>query len=155
MEDYVSILKAFVNADIEFAVIGTWALKCYFPKEMENYPILDCDLVLNPDIQNIQKAFEELKKNGFRPSVWGKVFEKMPSQENLAGKFYMRAEKNRLRLDLTYECEWIEWEKMKSETVWVNEIPLASISHIKMLKEIKGQAKDWALIHDLFGKSHS
>jgi hypothetical protein len=140
MEDYLPILRSLADAGVEFAAIGTWALKVYFPEKMKDYVLHDCDVVLAPDLGNVRLAIDLLIENGWETSIWGECVDANVSPSMLSGKYYVRAIAGDLRLDLTYECA-ISWIKMQSSIVHHLGTPLASISNIMQLRKLKFEAQ--------------
>jgi hypothetical protein len=136
MEDYLPILRSLVDAGVEFAAIGTWALKAYFPEKLKNYVLHDCDVALAPDLENVRRAIHHLNENGWQTDIWGECVDANVSPDFLRGKFYIRATQGKLTLDLTYEC-LIDWQETWPEIRVQDGIPLASIAQILKLKHAK------------------
>lgn len=138
MEAYLPVLRLLVEADVRLALIGTWALKAYFPDEMRDYVLRDCDAVLEPSLENVRRAIGTLLQAGWPPMLWGEPVDAQVGAERLQGKFYLRAERDELCLDLTYECP-IGWGELVAGCEWRNGVPLAAANHIWHLKALKAQ----------------
>jgi hypothetical protein len=149
MESYFEILQQFSAARVEYCVIGTWALKAYFPKEMREYELHDCDLAIHPTVSNIQNAADILRLNGWELRIWGAEIPELISAELLTGKYYVRAQKAELTLDLSYALEHPNWAQMSEGVVPWEGFSLAALRHIVMLKLQKGKAEDLDLLRQL------
>lgn len=148
MEDYLPILRALHLANVSYAVIGTWALKAYFPDAMREYALHDCDLVLAPEQGNIGLAIAVLNAQGWEARVWGELIDQQVSSVEFEGKYYVRAQQGDLVLDLTYEC-MIDWDEMEANRGIWNGLWLASVTDLATLKRIKGTARDLELLRIL------
>ncbi|MFN8395589.1 MAG: hypothetical protein U0176_13195 [Bacteroidia bacterium] len=138
MEAYISILEALVGEGVEFAVIGTWALKVHFPEAMRDYPVHDCDLVIRPEEENVRVAVRALRSQGWKVTVWERELGPEFVIADLGGKFYLRSRKEELTVDLTFECP-IPWYEMAAGIEWWNGLPLASVGDILDLKRRKAR----------------
>ena len=136
MNAYFDILQILQNAKIDFAVIGTGALKCYCPESMKSYQLRDCDIVISPHYKMIRNTIGILNENNWDVTVWNEKITDTVSEEFLQGKYYIRATKDGKILDITYECR-IDWEKIMPARIFYNGLPLASFDHILELKREK------------------
>lgn len=136
MEAYIPALQSLVGEGVEFAIIGTWALKVHFPVAMRDYVIRDCDIVLQPTEENLRRAVRVLRGDGWRVTAWEEEVWDDFSGGDLAGKYYLRARFGELTLDATFECQ-IPWEAMAAGIDWRDGLPLASIKDILDLKRRK------------------
>jgi hypothetical protein len=143
MEDYLPILQALGAASVQYCVIGTWALKAYFPSEMHDFVLRDCDLVLAPGLDNVRLAIATLQAAAWQSAVWGHAIDANVSADALRDKYYVRGKKGNLVLDMTYECAAIAWPTFQAEVLVWQQIPLASVEHIATLKRLKSTPRDW------------
>ena len=148
MDDYLPILRCLHLAGVNYAAIGTWALKAHFPDAMGEYALHDCDLVLAPHPENIGLAIAVLNAQGWETSVWGEWVDEHTHYVEIEGKYYVRAKHRELVLDLTYEC-MIDWAQMGPARVLVDGLWLASVTDIATLKRLKGTAHDLDLLQKL------
>ncbi|HEX2900399.1 MAG TPA: hypothetical protein VHS96_11830, partial [Bacteroidia bacterium] len=93
MESYLPILHSLSALGVRFAVIGTWALRAYFPTEMKDYQLHDCDLVLDPAGENILEAIRILDEKGWNVTSWDEPVHADVEGSLLSGRFYLRARK--------------------------------------------------------------
>lgn len=147
MQEYFDILKVFNENQIEYLIIGTYALKIYFPEKMNDYKINDCDILIENDIHEIQILIKLLIKFDWQVEVWNIAIDESVEAEFLKGKYYIRALKDDLCIDISYEYPLISWENIHGNKSELNEFPLASINDIFLLKKAKGTAKDLAIIN--------
>lgn len=155
MEDYLPILNALAAAGVEHAMIGTAALKLHFPTKMADYALKDCDLVLAPDEKNVLLAIAVLRAEQWEVFSWEKPVFPNATMQELTGRFYLRATKGALMLDLTYECR-IPWEEMVVGRLSHGGLQLASVNDILELKRQQGVEKGdlsayQAMLDRLFG----
>ncbi len=148
MEDYLPILRSLHRSGVNYAVIGTWALKAYFPDAMGEYALHDCDLVLAPDEANVRRAIAALNAEGWETRVWDECVDAGSSSADFIGKYYVRAKHGDLVLDLTYEC-MIDWAQMEATRMLFDRLWLASVTDIATLKRLKGTARDLDLLRIL------
>jgi hypothetical protein len=148
MEDYLPVLRCLHLAGVNYAVIGTWALKAYFPAKMADYVLHDCDVVLAPDEANVRLAVQILNAEGWETRVWDECVDAGSSSADFVGKYYVRAKQHELVLDLTYEC-LIAWPHMNAHRLLVDGRWLASVGDVATLKRWKGTAADLDLLYSL------
>ena len=148
MEEYLPILRSLHLAGENYAVIGTWALKVYFPELMREYALHDCDVVLAPDEANVRRAIAALNAQGWETSVWDECVDAGSPSTDFVGKYYVRAKQGELVLDLTYEC-MIDWAQMGPARVLTDRLWLASVTDIATLKRLKGTTHDLDLLRKL------
>jgi hypothetical protein len=145
---YIQTLLALRNSGLEFAAIGTFALKLYFPAQLADYTLKDCDLVMPWNMEQIKLAVATLENLGWKCSVWEEDLPKELSEEWLEGKFYLRARQEAYIIDLTYEPV-IAWEEMAMGITLKNHVPCASLEHVLALKRIKGQPSDLEMVQKI------
>ena len=148
MEDYLPILRSLHHQGVNFAAIGTWALKGYFPEKLQHYVLQDCDIVLAPEEGNIRVAISVLNVNGWATTVWDESVDAGTPSLEFVGKYYVRAKQKDLVLDLTYEC-LLDWQEIQASRQMLMGLPFASLAHIALLKRTKGRANDIELLHIL------
>lgn len=146
MDKYKDTLLNFDKQGIQYIVIGTWALKRLFPKEMFNYKIKDCDIITNKSINNINTIIEILKNNKWKIYLWDKEIKEKLKHEEINNKYYIRALKDGYCIDITYECDFFSWEELYKNSFTKSEIHYASLDHILFLKRKKGRANDLEII---------
>lgn len=143
---YQNILRKLLLEEIQYVVIGTWALKKKYPEILTSYPVKDCDLIIDPSLSAIRRSIKTLKSNSWSVSVWENEIDETVERCFLKGKFYLRARKSELTLDITYECPFIPWKDLWKSRAKKSDIPLASMNHILYLKELKGTDHDKDII---------
>lgn len=147
-DPYASTLKSLHAAGLPYVVIGTYALRIYFPEALRDYQVPDCDLVLCAE--DLNHAIELLLAEGWALTIWEEAVFGPVSAEDAAGKFYLRARRADATMDLTYECV-LPWPGIQARRIIWQGIPLAALVDIVALKRIKGQPKDIALLARLDG----
>ncbi|TAE11848.1 MAG: hypothetical protein EAZ95_13125 [Bacteroidetes bacterium] len=136
MTTYLPILQALQTSGVAYRVIGTWALKAYFPVPLQDYVLQDCDIAIAPDLANIRKAIEVLEQNAWRVTVWDEPVPTDVFDAFWVGKYYLRGRQASLVLDLAYECA-LAWDALATSPTWFEGVPLASIPNILALKRAK------------------
>lgn len=147
-DPYASLLQHLQRAGLPFAVIGTYALRAYYPDALRDYALPDCDAVL-PD-SALNPAIGLLLRAGWQLSLWGEPVLGPVNAAEANGKFYLRARQGAHTLDLTYECP-IAWADMGPGRVMAGGIPYAALAHVVALKRLKGKPSDLALLARLEG----
>jgi hypothetical protein len=148
MENYLPILRSLHHHGVNFAAIGTWALKGYFPEKLQHYVLQDCDIVLAPEEKNIRLAISVLNANAWATTVWDQSMDAGTPSPEFVGKYYVRAKQKDLVLDLTYEC-LLDWQEIQASRQLRMGLPFASLAHIALLKRTKGRANDIELLRIL------
>ncbi|MGH1366584.1 MAG: hypothetical protein ACRBF0_23685 [Calditrichia bacterium] len=146
LEKYVSTLRQLSAENIAYVTIGTWALKCLFPDKMQGYPIKDCDLIIRNNMTEIRKAILLLRKNRWKVTVWESDVDEQVEAEFLKDKYYLRAKRAQLTLDITYECPFIRWQELSAKKSIIKGCNIASLQHILHLKQIKGSENDLLIL---------
>lgn len=141
MKEYISILQQLYRADVMYVAMGTWALKYYFTTQMKDYVLQDCDIVLAPTLNNLHKAIQVLQAENWETTVWNENIPLNAPQDFFQGKYYIRAKKGSLILDMTYEYA-IDWETLWACAIETKQISIASVLHILMLKYEKIKEKE-------------
>lgn len=147
-DHYAPLLQHLQRAGLPFAVIGTYALRAYYPAAMRDYTLPDCDAVL-PDTA-LNAAISILLRAGWQLSLWEEPVHGPVNATEANGKFYLRARRDGHTLDLTYECP-IAWAEMGPARVVADGIPYAALAHVVALKRLKGKPSDLALLASLEG----
>lgn len=147
--EYQDLLRKLSTSGAHFLVIGSMGLYLHRPLELREYFIPDCDLLTRPDRENISVLISELEKEGFDIRLWDMPWRKVPKNE-WEGKWYLRARKGELQIDLTFECPWLDFDSAMSGALRIDGFLVAAERDIWHLKKVKSvdQAKEFA---DHFG----
>jgi hypothetical protein len=140
MKAYLPILQAMHTSGVAYRAIGTWALKAYFPTELQDYVLQDCDIAISPTIENIRKAIEVLEQNAWDVTVWDAPVPVGAGEAFFQGKYYIRGRQASLVLDLAHECV-VDWAEVVTSPTLYEGVPLASILHILTMKRAKATEK--------------
>ncbi len=144
--NYKNILQLFSENQLPYAVIGTWALKELYPQFMNDYRPKDCDLLIPNEPDIVRQFLNILEKNNWNLTLWGTPIRSAVSSDKLKGKFYVRAEKASLQLDITYENEYFSWEDISMGSHVCNQIHYASLDLILFLKRCKKSERSDSII---------
>lgn len=146
MQSYLKILRQLQAAEVNFIIIGTWALKYTFQDCLRDYKILDCDLILKDDLEMIRRCVRVLRAEAWDVRVWQIPIDETVTAAFLQGKYYLRARQGALVLDISYECDDFSWAEIEAEKFTKDDFQL--ISHVQNLKmkQGRGTAKDLAII---------
>lgn len=143
---YTSILQKFTQHGIAYAAFGTWALKQLHPKLMLDYSIEDCDLLVDNKLENINKLIHLLRQSKWSTTLWNKPIHDLVTKDELKNKYYLRAFKSSLIIDITYEYPLYSWTEIADAIAVHQGISFASTEHILGFKRYRGQEKDLQVI---------
>lgn len=146
---YESILQVISMHSIPYVVIGTWALKKYYPDQLHSYKIHDCDIHIRNSHEDVSRLIVLLKKYGWTVKLWGEEVVNTVSEKELKGKFYLRAEYEALQLDITFENDYMNWSELSTNSVMERDVTYASVETIMFLKRCKGTEKDMKVLNNL------
>ena len=142
---YERTLHELVAADVEFCVIGTYALRLQCPA-LATWPVPDCDLMLPPALENLTALVRCLQAAGWMVTLWEQPAQLPLSAPELAGKYYLRARQAGAVLDCSYENDYQTWGDFASQLHWHEGLPLASVAHILGQKAQCGRPDDRAVL---------
>lgn len=146
MPPYFEILRQLQAGGIRFLIMGTWALKYAYPRKMEGYEVLDCDIVLENTMTNIRNSIRLLRRCQWEVSLWQRPVDETVQAEMLKGKYYLRAIQADLVLDLSYEYLPFTWDALWAERQERASFQLVAYQQILAMKELRGNPKDLATI---------
>lgn len=142
MENYRDTLLQLSEAGARYALIGTCALKAYFPDLFQDYALQDCDVLIDPDPANIECVVGVLIEIGWQVHAWRMPVRLPLKIAEIEGKIYLRATLYEGVLDMTFECPYIPWPEVAAQTHWREGLAYATLNHVLLLKQIKGSPKD-------------
>lgn len=150
MSRYLPILRQLQGAKSPFIIIGTYALKYCYPDKMHDYAVSDCDLVIPDDLATIRTAIRVLRQAKWETTLWQETIDEEVQAASLSGKYYIRAKKEDLIIDLTFESPFISFEQLFERHQVQRGLICASLDDILYLKRIKGRAIDFAVCKRFF-----
>jgi hypothetical protein len=130
---YLRTLHELVAAGVVFGVFGTFALRCQFPA-LPRRLVADCDILLPFEVDNLTALVSSLQAAGWRVSVWGEPLCLPLHVEQLAGKYYLRAQRAGAVLDCTYENELLDWPEFRAHCHWQQGLPLLGLEAVLLQK---------------------
>lgn len=139
---YKKILQLFTEHELEYAVIGTWALKYLYPDRMNDYHPKDCDLLIPGSFEQIRRFIILLENEKWQILLWERPISSDVPPSELPGKFYIRAVREDLQLDLTYENDHFSWEEILRKSTLTKGIRTASLKQILFLKSLKENSEE-------------
>ncbi len=101
-----------LTADGDIGVIGSFGMYLTFPKLLDHRP-MDLDLAAKNDPETLRRAVRILIGKGFEVYSWQDRIDERFSYDLLKGRYYIRAVKGSLTVDLTYELEGAD-----HQTLW-------------------------------------
>lgn len=129
------ILKKFQREEIPFAVIGSFARRLHGDRSI--IPA-DCDLIIYPCREIITKVIDKLQSAGFIVNSWSDQLTDTVNFEQLTGRYYLRALRgNDEVIDLTYECEPLNFKRSISEAMIIDGLPVVKVPVLNFLDHLK------------------
>lgn len=138
---YLPTLHELQKLGIRFACIGTYGL--YLREELPaDYVLHDVDLVIEADEAMIQKAFDYLQQNNWQLLIWDELIQQLPPLPVLLEKYYLRAKKEALTLDLVFGGMLLSNADLLARAEVIKGIPVASSADILALKRSRDSEID-------------
>ena len=120
-------------------VIGTHAVALSRPDLLDRPPN-DTDLLTTPEA--LPALATLLLDAGFSLSSWEEPVSLPLPAELLKGRWYLRAQRGLLVLDLTYECPWLDMDACLARSSRVRGIAVAHLGDVACLMEVRGRPDD-------------
>lgn len=133
-----SLLEALSEA-APCLVIGTHAVALSRPDLLDRPP-RDTDLLTTPEALPALAAV--LQDAGFSLSSWEERVTLPLPTELLRGRWYLRARRGPLVLDLTYECPWLDMEACLARASRVRGVAVAHLGDVARLMEARSRPDD-------------
>lgn len=151
---YLLTLRHLIARGVEFVVIGSFGLRLHLGDRLEEVagrPPADCDVVVPH--AGLVGVVDALAEDGWRVcSRDDDVSAGLPAPGvSLDGRQYLRASRNDLILDATYEPV-LAWPDLSADAQVVAGIPVATVDHIAAIMAARGTERDHAVIERL--RSH-
>lgn len=138
---YLPTLHDLQRLGIHFACIGTYGL--YLRDELPaDYVLHDVDLVIEADEAMIQKASDYLLQNNWLLLIWDEPIHQLPPLPVLLEKYYLRAKKEALTLDLIFGGMLISNADLLARAEMIKGIPVAISADILALKRSRNSEID-------------
>lgn len=145
---YLPTLHDLQKLGIRFACIGTYGL--YLRDELPaDYVLHDVDLVIEADEAMIQKAFDYLQQNNWQLLIWDEPIQQLPALPLLLEKYYLRAKKEALTLDVIFGGMLISNADLLTRAERIKGIPVACSQDIFTLKRSRNSDVDKLLLQQV------
>jgi hypothetical protein len=134
----LSLLHDLARAGLRFQVFGSTGLALHHPRLLDVYPLPDLDLLLPPEHDALRALVRALQDRDFRVSSWGEPWEDRWGPDELRGRFYLRATRDALTVDATYEATYQEDAWSPGELLLLGGVPVCSeglLWRAKLLKD--------------------
>lgn len=147
-QEYDRVLKI-IGKVSKYLVIGTYGVFNICKAVLDNHP-LDCDILVENDLESVKNIIRELKVNGYKIYSWQDEVNEDFDYSILKGRYYLRAVKLKdeveYKVDITYECEYLDFNESYSNKVVKYGISSARLEDITKLMKVRGNHKDKALV---------
>ncbi|PRR84484.1 DNA methyltransferase [Clostridium vincentii] len=149
--DYSEYKNALVKVGekVKYLVIGSYGLFNICKSVLDNPPY-DCDILVDNNINSIKNIVNILKDQGYDLYSWQDNIDQKFDYNKLKGRYYIRAIKKAKEeeyiIDITYECERLDFSKCYENKVDKDNITVASIEDISTLMKGRGTEKDKSLL---------
>lgn len=149
-DEYLGALDALRKAGVRFCVIGSFGLAMR-KIELGEYEVKDLDIMIDPDLGNIERCATTLTARGYLVRVWEEELPVPLTRDFLSGKYYLRATKSGetlLTVDCTYEHDSVSIETMLAGSSPVGEdgIRVISLADLIHMKQLRGNSRDLELL---------
>ncbi|OJH38666.1 hypothetical protein [Cystobacter ferrugineus] len=138
---YLELLHRLQARGVRFALTGSFALRLLMDA-LEDEPVPDCDLFLDPSADNLQRWAALLVEDGWALTVWNEPVGVPLDLETLRGKYYVRARKGPLVLDGTYEHDTLETGALVAGARMLHGLPVMDLDTLLALKRERGTPRD-------------
>jgi hypothetical protein len=142
---YLEALSRLRERGVAFAVIGSFALRLHMDA-LDSEPVPDCDLVVDPEPNNLQRWAATLAEEGWALEVWGQPVSPPLELEHLRGKYYVRARKGALVIDGAYELDLLGVHELLTRSSPLHGLPVAELDAVLALKRSRGTPRDLEVV---------
>lgn len=142
---YDAILQKFSESELTYCLIGTLGFS-YLGYDLGEYIVKDCDLVISRADGSLQRAVEILQQERWRLTVWQAPLLMPLDDEQLQGKYYVRALKDDLTVDLLYEHDVFSIENILYSATICRNVKVAPKEILVELKQAAGRPQDLELL---------
>lgn len=146
VDAYVQELRALHAAGVKFCLFGSLGL-VLGGLDLSDYHVPDADVVLSPEIENLDTAAATLMQRGWACTIWESSVILPLTDNQVRGKYYIRARRAGQTIDLTYEldgpprfAEWMAGASLRRG------VPTAGTAMIVECKRRLGRARDLSLL---------
>lgn len=126
-------------------VIGSFALERIAPELLDHAP-RDLDLLLPDELALLDEAREALADLGYLVTSWEEPLTLPLDRAQLSGRYYLRARREAVIVDLTYECPWLDYHAALRRAVSLPPWRLANLDDLLMLYAARGAPADQELL---------
>jgi hypothetical protein len=138
---YLEVLHRLRERSVAFTVTGSFALRLYMDA-LDGEPVPDCDLFLDPTLDNLQRWAAALVEEGWALTVWGESVSPPLDPEHLRGKYYVRARKDVLVIDGTYEHDTLPLSEILARSSSVQGLQVMDLDLLLALKRARATPRD-------------
>lgn len=124
-----------------FTVTGSFALRLYMDA-LDGEPVPDCDLFLDPALDNLQRWAATLVEEGWALTVWGEPVSLPLDPEHLRGKYYVRARKEALVIDGTFEHDTLPLQQLLARSSNIQGLRVMDLEMLLALKRERATPRD-------------
>ncbi|HYH99161.1 hypothetical protein [Hyalangium sp.] len=142
---YLQAVRRLQERGVVFAVIGSFALRLRMDA-LDSEPVPDCDLVVDPAPDNLQRWAATLAEEGWALEVWGQPVSPPLELEHLRGKYYVRARKGALVIDGAYELDLLGVHELLARASPLQGLPVADLDTVLDLKRSRGTPRDLEVV---------
>jgi cytokinin dehydrogenase len=135
---YREALRALVACGVPFATLGSAGLAALFPRLDEAYPLPDCDVLLPASPSEALRFAAWASGQGWAVSCWGEPWSPGWTPADLAGKRYLRASRDGLQLDATFDAPALDAAACIEGAIWVDGVPVCPLEDLWFSKFEKG-----------------
>lgn len=126
-------------------VIGSFALVRIAPQLLDHTP-RDLDLLLPDDLSTLEGAHETLVHLGYLVTSWEEALTLPLDRAQLSGRYYLRARREAVIVDLTYECPRLDYHEALRRAVSLPPWQLAALDDLLTLYAGRDEPRDRALL---------
>jgi hypothetical protein len=138
---YLEVLHRLSERSVAFTVTGSFALRLYMDA-LDGEPVPDCDLFLDPALDNLQRWAAALVEEGWALTVWGEPMSLPLDPNHLRGKYYVRAKKGALVIDGTYEQDTLSLEEILTRSSSIQGLRVMDLDTLLALKRARATPRD-------------
>ena len=112
-----------------FVLIGSAALSVWYPELDERYACPDLDVLVGSASDALRLA-TVLRGVGFAITCWGVAVDPTTAIDEVEGKLYLRATRDDLQLDATFESATIDITRVMARSAERDGLPVAELEDV-------------------------
>ena len=142
------VVAALGRHQVPHLIIGSFCVELLAPGLLGRQP-RDLDLLLPDERGPLESFVAAMHELGYAITSWQEAVSLPLKMEKLRGRFYLRATRNALIVDGTYECPWLPFAATRDRAQEVGPFIVACLADQKKLYRARDSEADRQMLRKL------